>query len=922
MRKNTYPGVITLLLIFVSFSTQAKKLPYPVNAGYLVCEYKTNPISVDVPDPRLSWKIFTFSRNTKQMAYEIRVGTNAVSLTRGKNLLWESGKVVSDQSIQIPYKGPALFSREKCYWQVRIWNNKNQVSAWSEVNYWKMGLLNPNDWAAHWVQDTYKSDTTGGPSPMFRKAFKIKKTVKAAYLYITAHGVYEAQLNNERVGDDYFTPGFTSYNNRLQYQVYDVTSTVKKGDNAIGVTLGDGWYRGYTYNRKKNVYGSKLALLFQLEIIYSNGERQTITSDKNCKVAYGPIRASSFFDGELYDAEKEKPNWTSPLYNDKNWDTVQAINHIKDHLVAMYGPPVKKHEKFVPLKVFITPEGDRVVDFGQNLAGWVQFRLKGKAGDTLRLFHGEVFDQKGNFYNKNLRTAKQEITYIFKDGDAETYEPHFTSQGFRYVKIQGYTGPIDSTNFVAYALYSDMDQTGSFSTSNPLVNQLQHNIQWSQKGNFIDIPTDCPQRDERMGWTGDAQVFCRTATFNMDVAGFFTKWLKDLSADQLKNGAVPYVVPNVLDTSYVAASGWSDAATIIPWTIYQAYGDKQILKQQYESMKGWVGYIQAHSRNNLWDTGNHFGDWLFYAGTDYEDGAALTDKNLIAQVFYTYSTQLVINAAGILGKDDDVKKYTILLNNIKKAFQTEYVTPAGRMISGTQTSYVLALNFDMLPEDLRESAVKRLVQNIDDYDGHITTGFLGTPYICQVLTRFGYTDVAYSLLMKETYPSWLYPVKMGATTIWERWDGIKPDKSFEDPGMNSFNHYAYGAIGDWMYRDIAGINTDESSPGFHKIWITPHVGGALTSAQADLQTMYGEVRSAWSLANSILSLNVIVPPNTTATVILPSVSGLITEGGNNVYSVPDISNIKKTGTSLQLTIGSGSYSFAYTYKPPVIIIKH
>ena len=587
MRNKIPLSAKVLLLILIPFSIQAKTLVYPVSVGDLVCEYKTNPISVDASNPRLSWKLYTFIRNTRQSAYEIRVGSNALLLTKGKKIIWESGRINSDQSTQVSYKGPALTSREKCYWQVRVWNNKNQASAWSEINYWKMGLLNRSDWSAHWIQDTYKSDTTGGPSPMFRKEFNIKKPVRAAYLYITAHGVYEAQLNNERVGNDYFSPGFTSYKKRLQYQVYDVSSAIKKGDNAIGVTLGDGWYRGYTYDRKKNVYGTKLALLFQLEVIYENGNRQIITSDKNCKVTYGPILKSSFFDGELYDARNEKPGWSVAGYNVSQWDNVQANDSIKDHLIAMYGPPVKKHEKFVPLKVLTTPEGDRVIDFGQNLVGWVQFRLKGKAGDTLRLFHGEVLDQKGNFYNKNLRTARQEITYIFKDGDAETYEPHFTFQGFRYVKIQGYTGPIDSTNFVADALYSDMEQTGTFSTSNELVNQLQHNIQWGQKGNFIDIPTDCPQRDERMGWTGDAQAFCSTSTFNMNVAGFFTKWLKDLSADQLKNGAVPYVIPNVLDSTYVAASGWSDVATIAPWTIYLAYGDKQLLQQQYASMQAW-----------------------------------------------------------------------------------------------------------------------------------------------------------------------------------------------------------------------------------------------------------------------------------------------------------------------------------------------
>ena len=914
-RKKVWLCTVLLTWIFTPGLLQAKKvIPVPFRVDNLSCEYKINPASIDVANPRLSWKLITLQRNLHQTAYEIRVGTNAVSLLKGKSLVWTSGHTLSDQSVHIYYGGPPLASRQKVYWQVRVWNNKNQVSPWSQINSWKMGLLKPDDWTAHWIQSNDALDTTGGPSPMFRKVFMLAHKVKAAHLYVSAHGLYEAQLNGKRIGDDYFAPGFTSYNKRLQYQVYDVTSGLRRGLNAFGVTIGDGWYRGYTYDRKKNVYGKKLALLFQLEVIYTDGKRQVFVSDKSWKVAYGPIQSSSFFNGEVYDANKEKHGWATAAYKDDAWEPVKQNDQIKDHLVASAGPPVKKQERFAPLKVLTTPEGDRVVDFGQNLVGWVQFKLKAKAGDTLKLFHAEVLDQKGNFYTKNLRSAKQEITYIFKGDSVETYEPHFTFQGFRYLKIAGYTGPIDSTNVAAYAVYSDLDQTGKFTTSNPLINQLQHNILWSQKGNFIEIPTDCPQRDERMGWTGDAQAFCRTATFNMDVAGFFTRWLKDLSADQIKNGAVPYVIPNVLDSTYSAASGWSDVATIAPWTIYLAYGDKEVLRQQYESMKAWVTYIQQHTRNNLWDTGNHFGDWLFYAGTDYEDGAAHTDKNLIAQAFYAYSTQLLINAAKILNKDDDEKKYIQLLINIKKAFLSEYVTPNGRMISGTQTSYVLALNFDLLPENLRESAAKRLVQNIDGYDGHITTGFLGTPYICHVLSRFGYTDRAYELLMNESYPSWLYPVKRGATTIWERWDGIKPDGSFEDPGMNSFNHYAYGAIGDWMYGVIAGINTDETSPGFHKMTIAPHPGGKLKNAEAELETQYGKVKSAWSVDSGKITIDITVPPNTTAQIVLPLVNGNVTESGADINTVKDLTNIKNVDNDIQLTAGSGNYHFEYTLK--------
>ena len=457
-----------------------------------------------------------------------------------------------------------------------------------------------------------------------------------------------------------------------------------------------------------------------------------------------------------------------------------------------------------------------------------------------------------------------------------------------------------------------MKPTGSFTTSNELINQLQHNIQWGQKGNFLDVPTDCPQRDERLGWAGDAQVFSRTASFNMNVNNFFDKWMKDVAADQLPNGSVPFVIPNVLGNDAAGSTGWADVATIIPWNMYLAYGDKKILEQQYSSMKAWVEYMHTKSINDLWNTGFHFGDWLFYRPDDDNDGrSAVTDKYLIAQCFYAHSTQLLINAAKVLGKTEDVANYTNLLQKIKDAFLKEYVTPNGRLVSGTQTAYVLALNFDMLPEALRTHAAKRLVENIKSYDSHLTTGFLGTPYLCEVLTRFGYDDIAYKLLLQTTYPSWLYPVKMGATTIWERWDGIKPDSTFENPGMNSFNHYAYGAIGDWMYRKMVGIDTYEDGVGYKHIKIKPHIGGDFTYASASLDTYYGKVSNSWKIENGNLLMDVEIPVNTTATVFVPAFDANNVTESNKALS--QVNGIKVTGTQdgyVVLQLGSGEYHFA------------
>ena len=583
-----------------------------------------------------------------------------------------------------------------------------------------------------------------------------------------------------------------------------------------------------------------------------------------------------------------------------------------NNLIAQENEPIRKHEAFSATKIITTPSGEKVLDFGQNLVGWVMVKATGNAGDSIIIKHAEVLDKEGNFYTENLRAAKATATYILKGGVEENFEPHFTFFGFRYIKIEKYPGEIKPENFTAVALYSDMQPTGTFTSSNALINQLQHNIQWGQRGNFLDVPTDCPQRDERLGWTGDAQAFSRTATFNFGVNSFFSKWLKDVAADQQPNGSVPFVIPNVLGPGAGGSTGWADCATIIPWNMYLAYGDKQILENQYASMKAWVKYMTDSSNNYLWNRGFHFGDWLFYRPFDDNDGrSAVTDKYFIAQCFYANSVQLVINTAKALGNNDDVQTYSSLLQHVKDAFLKEYVTPNGRLVSSTQTAYVLALNFDMLPEAMRKDAAAYLVKNIRNYGNHLTTGFLGTPYICHVLTRFGYSDVAYDLLLQDTYPSWLYPVKMGATTIWERWDGEKPDSTFQTPGMNSFNHYAYGAIGDWMYRKMVGLDTYDDAPGYKHIKIQPHIGGGFTYASASLQTYYGKLSNAWKIESNMLAMDVEIPANTTATVYVPAASAdAITESGKALSSATEIKIISYDDGYVVLQLGSGVYHFA------------
>jgi alpha-L-rhamnosidase len=903
---------IALLLIVV---LSCQTLFAQIQVSNLLCENLSNPLGLDARQPRFSWQLTSNNRNTMQTAYVLRLGQDRSSLTKGKDLAWSTGKINSDSSVHVMYKGSPLRSGVKYFWQVRVWDNFGKASAWSLPASFQMALLSPADWKANWIEPGFVEDSIDRPTPLFRKEFKTSKKIKSATVSVTSHGMYEGYINGKRMGDFYLTPGWTSYHKRLQFQTYDVTNLMSDGNNVIAMGLGSGWYRGHlAWGGNKNIWGKDIALLFQLDISYVDGTSETIVSDGSWKSTTGSITYSEIYNGEIIDARKQHTGWRNAGYDDSKWSGVGVQDYDKANLIATQNEPVKKHETFTPVKIFTTPSGEKVIDFGQNLVGWVMVKAKGNAGDTITISHAEVLDKEGNFYTENLRAAKAQAKYILRGEGEEEFEPHFTFFGFRYIKVEGYPGEIKPENFTAVALYSDMEPTGSFSCSNPLVNQLQHNIQWGQKGNFLDVPTDCPQRDERLGWTGDAQVFSRTASFNMNVNNFFAKWVKDVAADQLENGSVPFVIPNVLGSGAAGSTGWADVCTIIPWNMYLAYGDKKILEQQYSSMKAWVEFMKSKSKNDLWNTGFHFGDWLFYRPFDDNDGrSAVTDKYLIAQCFYAHSTQLLINAARVLGKADDVSTYSELLHRVKDAFLKEYLTPNGRLVSNTQTAYVLALNFDMLPESQRTEAAQRLADNVKNYGNHLTTGFLGTPYLCHVLSRFGHDDIAYKLLLQDTYPSWLYPVKMGATTIWERWDGIKPDSTFETPSMNSFNHYSYGAIGDWMYRVVAGIDTYPDNPGYKYIRIMPHVGQELTYANADLKTYYGTVSAHWKVESGQLELNVEIPANTKATVYVPA-SSIETVKENNIAlgSVRDVKVGSKENGYVIVEVGSGKYHFTST----------
>jgi alpha-L-rhamnosidase len=906
--KTIHLSIVLLLISAVIYSQDLK-------VRDLTVEYKKNPTGIDTRKPRFSWKITGTGTGIMQTAYSIRVATDQ-KFPKSK-MIWQSGKRGSDESVLIEYNGPALKSGQKYFWQVKVWDNKKRQSKWSETAYWETGLLSPSDWKAKWIE--MQGDTLRyAPSPHFRKEFSVTKPVAKATVYVTSHGLYELHLNGKKVGDQVLTPGWTSYGKRLQYQVFDVTNQVTRGKNAIGAVLGDGWYRGTLgWSNNWSIYGKRLGLLMQLRIIYADGSEDLIITDETWECNNdGAIRMSDIYNGEEYDAGKKLTGWNRPDYNDQSWEKVRTGNY-SNNLIASESVPVRKIEEIKPVKIFTTPNGSLVADMGQNMVGWIRLKVTGPKGTVITVRHAEVLDKYGEFYTENLRSAKAQFNYTLSGAGEEIYEPRFTFFGFRFIEVTGFPGILSADNITGVVVHSDMRPTGTFECSNPLLNQLQHNIKWGQKGNFVDVPTDCPQRDERLGWTGDAQAFSRTAAFNHNVAPFFTKWLKDVALDQKPGGEIPDVIPDVLNRQDAKtaspSAGWGDVAVIVPWTMYTVYGDRHLLEEQYPSMKAWVEYIRNRAGEDyIWNGGSKYGDWLFYHPpvNNHSEPDGHTDHDFIATAFYAYSTSLLADAAKELGKTDDQKYYRELFNKIKTVFINEYVTPAGRVGTNSQTSYVLAIMFDLLPENLREKAAQFLVDDIKSRRNHLSTGFLGTPFLCHVLTQTGHSDVAYDLLLQETYPSWLYPVRMGATTIWERWDGQKTDSTFQDAGMNSFNHYAYGAIGDWMYRVSAGL--DAKSPGYKKLLIKPYISDKLTYAKATFESLYGTVVSGWERKEGKIIVKVIIPANTTAEILLPEGDPeQISESGTAVMGNRKLLSAGKENGRTAITAGSGEYLFEF-----------
>lgn len=849
-------------------------------------EYRKSPFGLSVKKPRFSWKIESSKKNTVQSRYRIQV-------TDGVKTVWDTRIRESGDSILIPYEGAEL--NPETVYQVKVisWDNYGNTSGAEST--FETGIFDPKQFCAEMITHDFPEKETA--CPVFWKDFRTEKAVKKAVVYATALGVYEMTLNGARVGTDRMTPGWTSYHKRLQYQEYDITSRIFR-ENRLEITVGNGWYKGrFGFDLKPNRYGSRTGAFAELHITYEDGSREIISTGSDWSVCTGEIRYSEIYMGETIDTTA-----------DRRIGNVSVMEFDKSVLTAQENEPVRITERIRAKELIVTPKGEYLVDFGQNVTGLAEVKVRGEKGQKIVIRHAETLDRDGNFYPETLRAAKSEDTYIC-NGEEQTFLPHFTFHGFRYIKVEGIR-EMKSEMFTACVIHSDMEQIGTFFCSEPKVNRLQNNIAWGMRGNFLDIPTDCPQRDERLGWMGDAQVFSGTASFLRNTALFFTKWMRDVSADSSMEQGVPHVVPDIL--GQYSSSAWSDAAVIVPWAVYQACGDKRILEENWRCMHEWVDYITNHcGENGLWMSGFQYGDWLALDKEESADRTGATDKYMIANAYYLYVTDLVKQTAEVLGFADQAEKYEYLYEKTLEAFRKEYYTATGRIVSETQTGCILSLYFNLAKEKDRNRILQTLLTNIENHKNHLATGFVGTPYICHVLSENGAHDMASTLFMREDYPSWLYAVNMGATTIWERWNSIRPDGSFDESGMNSLNHYAYGSVGDWMYRKIGGINQLE--PGYKKSLIKPMFVRGIEEAGAELESPYGKIVSRYSCRAGKIRIYVEVPANTTAVIVLPEKEEKI-ETGSGIYEYE-----YDTKTSLKIERFSMESTFGEIMQQPLAV---
>jgi alpha-L-rhamnosidase len=846
-----------------------------LETDYLRCEYLVCPLGIDALYPRLSWIVKSDDRGQYQTAYRIIIASNEDLLDDEKGDLWDTGKISSDQTCHIKYKGKSLKSQMYCYWQVKVWDKNDDVSEWSQKAFWSMGLIQPKDWKAKWIGLTSKKKKRPirkmvpkaryEPSLLMRKEFKVSKKIKRAIIYASALGEYELYLNGNRVGDHILTPEWTDYNKKTQYQTYDITDLIKKNLNTIGVLLGDGWYRGRLgpAGVLHDYYGTNLRFLMQMKLELDDGNIDIILTDSNWKVFdNGPIRQSDHFRGEIYDTNKEQIGWDFSNYDDSHWSNAIIDDSINTKLVAQMNEPIRIVKQIKPIERTEPIPGVFIFNMGQNIAGWCKIRL-GKSlcesKTTVKLRHGEILKEDGTLYTRNLRLVRATDKYILNNIKDRGFHPHFTYHGFQYVEVTGLKlGVIPSLDILTgCAIASDSPIVGSFECSDSTLNRLWSNILWTQRDNMISVPTDCPQRGERMGWLGDNTAFCQTGIYNMDMAAFYSKWLKDIRDAQAEDGSYPDFVPYPKSNIYnklfntSCCPGWADCGIILPWTLYLNYADKKILEDHFDSAKKFITYVHTRNPNLIWKKGigSNYGDWLnsdTFKIEDFPKKGSAMPKDVYSTVYFALSTKIVSFMAKVLGKDEDYNYFKDLALNIKEKFNDSFVSDDGIVKGNNQAAYAFTLHYDLMSEDLRPKLLQNMIKALEKLDIRISTGFMTTLPLMMELVRSGNAELAYKLLFNRRVPSWFYMIDQGATTMWERWDGYVKGRGPHRSLMNSFNHFAIGSIGEWIYRIILGINLDENNPGYKHIIIKPQPGGPLTWVKGSYNSIHGKIKVEYS----------------------------------------------------------------------------
>lgn len=894
---------------------------HALSVGEMTTNGRTNPLGIGDDHLSLAWAIESDARGTVQSAYRVRVGS-----TEAANDVWDSGRVVSDRQIDIPLPADLpLRPATRYYWQAKIWDGNGAESEWSAPAWFETGL-SVSDWAdAKWIAHQPPASTSAGQAasagalPLFRRVITLAKPLKSARLYASAHGIYQLSLNGEKVGDQFLAPGWTDYTRRIQAQTYDVTPLLRAGDNALGAALGDGWYRGKVGLNWPGIYGNTLALIAKLRVTYADGSVEDFVTDERWRAAEGPFVQTDLQDGECYDARREQPGWERAEFDGSHWTPVVIVSGDSNVLVPQPDEPARATE-VMPARSRTEPvPGEFVYDLGQNLVGVARIKITGKAGQTVRLRFAEEInrqgERRGQLYTESLRTAKATDTYTFARDETVTYQPTFTQHGFRYLEITGAAVPPEVGDVAAVVLGSDLPNTGDLRLSHPTLDQLVRNIRWGQRGNFLSIPTDTPARDERLGWTGDIAVFATTAARYQDTRAFLSKWMDDLRDAQRADGNIPAIVPQPRDYFGDTGVGWADAFIVVPYSVWRATGDTRIVRRNWDAMRRFYRFVHASATQdgNLIEEGRSSffsGDWLSLEGAD-----RLAEHRVIATAYFSENTRMMAEMAAALGETAQAAEWAALVPQIRAAFEAAYRHDDGSLEIGTQTVYAMALGMDLIADPAkRVQTAAKFVEKLAADNFHLKTGFLGTPWLLPALSRIGRDDLAVRLLLNEDYPSWGFEIRMGATTMWERWNTIRADGQFGPVEMNSFNHYAYGAVGDWMFGHLGGVEIVE--PGYKKFRIAPLVGiDALDHATCNLRTPYGLLRSEWTRTKDGLRLAVAVPVNTCAEIVVPAASvEAVCEAGKPAASVPGVISANAQDGRVHLTVGSGRYEFSVARK--------